>query len=103
MYGRNLPRGRLLHPDREDTASRRAARSTFVWRLFPKIRQVPGALGPAKLHVEVTYLDKRNFFNGVPRLFPYVSVLKTRYLNQGAPIPNVDEGTRPMDLDSTDG
>ena len=61
----------------------------------------PGALGPAKVHVEVTYRDRRNFFNGVPRLFPYISVLKTRYLNQGSPIPSVDEAMRPIDLDSS--
>jgi hypothetical protein len=59
-----------------------------------------GALGPAKIYIEVTYLDKRNFFNGEQRLYPYISVLKTKYLNQGAPTVTVDGGMRTMDRDS---
>ncbi len=39
----------------------------------------------------VRYYDRNNFFENSPKLFAYITILKTKFLNQGAPT-NTSEG-----------
>jgi hypothetical protein len=66
----------------------------------PKAPALHGTLGPACVTVKVTYIDKLNYFDGAKQLFPYISLLKTKYPNQGEPLICTDGGTRIMDIES---
>jgi hypothetical protein len=59
-----------------------------------------GTLNPARIDVEISYLDKANYFNGADNLYPYISILKTKNLNQDSPILTIDGAIRTMDRDS---
>lgn len=59
--------------------------------------ELHGTLGPALIKVSVSYIDKSNYFSGADRLFPYITILKARYPNQGTPFINVDGGMRTME------
>jgi hypothetical protein len=44
------------------------------------------------------YRDDAGFFPGATKLYPYVTALKTRYLNQGQSQVSSDGGTREMNM-----
>lgn len=57
---------------------------------------ISGTLGVTDIEITVFYRDLTNYFNGANELFPFIGVLKTKYLNQGSPLNTVDGNMRNM-------